>query len=303
DLLMRCSRMNARQWFLVIFAVSLLALSPLAFHSKLPLLFYRFDGTYLLYIATMQEVWSIRGWNIGSNPLQGIGGMEVPWRAVFDPSRWLVAHLPPSVAQIVAMTFYAAELAVAIVWLAIRLGLEPLPTVAASWIGLLLAFPYVYPSLGFDFLWGGPNYVPLILQNTAIILVFLDLGRGPRAADVARFGAIAAIGTYQVIQSSIFAPMSVVMLVFFGVVAVFAATSPMERLIKLAAVTVLAGIALGLFGQLLIGIYGFAKPSFFWYEFYPRPGTLRDLSFFIADHSRWPAWIVYGLSLVGALHA
>jgi hypothetical protein len=93
------------------------------------------------------------------------------------------------------------------------------------------------------------------------------------------------------------------MLVFFGVVAVFAATSTMERLIKLAAVTVLAGIALGLFGQLLIGIYGFAKPSFFWYEFYPRSGTLRDLSFFIADHSRWPAWIVYGLSLVGALHA
>src|SRR5262249_20616107 len=131
----------------------------------------------------------------------------------------------------------------------------------------------------------------------------LDLGRGPRAADVTRFCAIAAVGTYQVVQYSIFAPMSVVMLVFFGVVAVVAAASMRERLLKLAAAAVLAGIMLAVFGQLLIGIYGFAKPTFFWYEFYPRPSTLRHVSFFIADYSRWPAWIVYGLSLAGALHA
>jgi hypothetical protein len=154
---MRCSKNECSPLVLVVFAVSLLALSPLAFHSKLPLLFYRFDGTYLLYVATMQKVWSIGGWNIGSNPLQGIGGMDVPWRASLDPGLWLVAQLPASIAQIVAMTFYAAELAIAIVWLAIRLGLAPLTTVAAAWIGLLLAFPYVYPSLGFDFLWGGPT--------------------------------------------------------------------------------------------------------------------------------------------------
>jgi hypothetical protein len=295
--------MNARRLTFAIFAVSLLALSPIAFHSKSPLLFYRFDGTYALYVATMQKVWSIGGWNIGSNPLQGIGGMDVPWRALLDPGLWLVAQLPASIAQIVTMTFYAAELAIAIVWLAIRLGLEPLPTVAAAWIGVLLAFPYVYPTLGFDFLWGIPSYVPLILQDTAIILLFLDLGRGPRAADVARFVAIAGIGAYQVIQYSTFAPMSVVVLAFFGVVAVVAAASMRERLIKLAAATVLAGFALGVFGQLMIGIYGFAKPTFFWYEFFPRPGTMRDQSFFIAEHSRWPAWVMYGVALAGTLHA
>jgi hypothetical protein len=295
--------MNARRLIFAIFAVSLVALSLIAFHSKSPLLFYRFDGTYVLYAATMQKVWSIGGWNIGSNPLQGIGGMDVPWRALLDPALWLVAQLPASIAQIVAMTLYAAELAIAIVWLAIRLGLGPLPTVAAAWIGLLLAFPYVYPSLGFDFLWGVPSYVPLILQDTAIILLFLDLGRGPRAADVARFVAIAAIGIYQVIQYSTFAPMSVVALVFFGVVAVFAAASRRERLIKLGAAAVLAVVIFGLFGQLMIGIYGFAKPTFFWYEFYPRPGTMRDQSIFIAQHSRWPAWVVYGAALAGTLHA
>ncbi len=300
---MRCSKNECSPLVLVVFAVSLLALSPLAFHSKLPLLFYRFDGTYLLYVATMQKVWSIGGWNIGSNPLQGIGGMDVPWRASLDPGLWLVAQLSASIAQIVAMTFYAAELAIAIVWLAIRLGLAPLTTVAAAWIGLLLAFPYVYPSLGFDFLWGGPNYVPFIFQDIAIILLFLDLGRGPRAADVARFVAIASIGAYQVIQYSIFAPMSVVALVFFGVVAMFAAASRQERLIKLGAAVALAALIFGLFGQLMIGIYGFAKPTFFWHEFFPSPGTLRDQSFLIAQHSRWPAWVVYGVALAGALHA
>src|SRR5262249_5735842 len=76
-----------------------------------------------------------------------------------------------------------------------------------------------------------------------------------------------------------------------------------ERLSKLAAAAVLGCVAAALFARLVFGLYGFAKPTFFWYEFYPRPGTLRDLSFFIADNSRWPAWIVYGVSLAGAIHA
>src|SRR5262249_47733194 len=149
---------------------------------------------------------------------------------------------------------------------------------AAAWIGVLLAFPYVYPSLGFEFLWGVPSYVPLILQDTAIILLFLDLGRGPRAADVARFVAIAGIGAYQLIQFSVFAPASVVALFFFGAVAVFAAATRRERLIKLGAAAVLAVVIFGLFGELMIGIYGFAKPTFFWYEFYRYPRALRDQS-------------------------
>jgi hypothetical protein len=120
---------------------------------------------------------------------------------------------------------------------------------------------------------------------------------------VARFVAIASIGAYQVIQYSIFAPMSVVALVFFGVVAMFAAASRQERLIKLGAAVALAALIFGLFGQLMIGIYGFAKPTFFWHEFFPSPGTLRDQSFLIAQHSRWPAWVVYGVALAGALHA
>src|SRR5262249_32584996 len=124
---------------------------------------------------------------------------------------------------------------------------------------------------------GGPNYVPLILQDTAIFLLFLDLGRGPRSADVARFVAIAGISAYQVVQYSIFTPVSVVALIFFGFVAVFAAASRRERFIKLGAAAVLAAVIFGLFGGLLIGIYGFAKPAFFWYEFFQRPGALRPI--------------------------
>jgi hypothetical protein len=37
----------------------------------------------------------------------------------------------------------------------------------------LLALPYVYPSPGFDFLWGVPTYILLIAANIAVIL--LDL--------------------------------------------------------------------------------------------------------------------------------
>ena len=54
------------------------------------------------------------------------------------------------------MTFYAALLAVTTCWLGTRMGLGCAHQHAAAGIALLIAFPYVYPSLGFDFLWGVP---------------------------------------------------------------------------------------------------------------------------------------------------
>ena len=296
--------MSGRRLTFAIFAASLLVLSPLAFQSKWPLVFYRFDGIFLLIFATMQKTWSLGGWNFTSNPLQGIGGLELPQHTILlDPGLWLAVSLPPSIGPTVAMTFYAALLAITICWLGTRMGLDALVSVAAAWIALLIAFPYVYPSLGFDFLWGVPAYVPLIFLDIAAFLLLLDFGKGSRSADLARFSGIAGICAYQLIQYPNFAPVSGIVLVFFGVAALFMAASMRERMIKLAGAAVLAFLALAVFGRLVIGIYGFAKPTFFWYEFYPRPGNLRDLTFFIADHSRWPAWLVYGVSLLGAIHA
>src|SRR5262249_6613784 len=63
---------------------------------------------------------------------------------------------------------------------------------------------------------------------------------------------------------------------------------------------VLAGLA---FGKFLYAMWGFTKPSFFWYEFYPRPSRVTDQSFFLAYSSRWPAWIVFALAIAGAIHA
>jgi hypothetical protein len=294
---------GTRQFGFAALAVSLLILSLVAFHSKIPLVFYRFDGTYLLIAAVMQKTWSVSDWYFTSNPLQGIGGLELPQHNLIDPGLWLTAHLPTSIGPTAAMTFYAVLLAVSICCLATRLGMAPLPSIFAAWLGPLLALPYVYPSLGFEFLWGDPTYIMLIATNTAVILLFLDFGRGPLAADAARFVAIAAVCAYQFMQLPNFAPLSLIVLAFFGVVALASAASMRERWIKLAGAGVLGALAALVFAPLIFGLYGFAKPTFFWYEFFPRPGTLRDLTFFIADHSRWPAWIVYGLSLVGALHA
>jgi len=296
--------MSGRRLTFAIFAASLLVLSPLAFQSKWPLVFYRFDGIFLLIFATMQKTWSLGGWSFTSNPLQGIGGLELPQHTILlDPGLWLAVSLPPSIGPTAAMTFYAALLAVTTCWLGTRMGLDALTSVAGAWIALLLAFPYVYPSLGFDFLWGVPAYVPLIFLDIAAFLLLLDFGKGSRSADLARFSGIAGICAYQLIEYPNFAPVSGIVLFFFGVVALLMASSMRERLIKLAGAAVLTVLALAVFGRLVFGIYGFAKPTFFWYEFFPRPGNLRDLTFFIADHSRWPAWLVYGVSLLGAIHA
>jgi hypothetical protein len=292
-----------RQFGFAALAISLLILSPIAFHSKFPLVFFRFDGTYLLITAVMQKAWAASDWFFTSNPLQGIGGLELPQHNLIDPALWLVAYLPASMGPTAAMTFYAALLAAIICWLATRLRMAPLPTIFAAWLGPLLALPYVYPSLGFEFLWGDPTYIILIATNTAVILLFLEFGRGPLAADAARFVAIAAVCAYQFIQLPNFAPVSLIVLAFFGVVALAMAASMRELWIKLVGAGVLGSLAAAVFGPLIFGLYGFAKPTFFWYEFFPRPGSLRDLTFFIAYYSRWPGWIVYGLSLVGALHA
>lgn len=295
--------MIARPKSIALFTVSLLILSLIAFYSKSPLVFYRFDGSQLLIIAAIQNDWSIGGWEFTSNPLQGIGGFEIFQHNLIDPGMWLVAHLPPKIAPSIAMAFYALELAAVVAWLGARLGLRPFACAAAVYVALLLSLPYVYPSLGFDFLWGVPAYVPLICVDTAIILLFLDLGRGPRGADLARLAGIVGLAVYQLNLVTFFAPVSFISLAFFGIVAIFAADSKRERKIKLLYIAGPVVILLLVFGPLLFGIYGFSKATFFWYEFYPRPGSWRDLTFFVADHSRWPAWIALGLALAGAFHA
>jgi hypothetical protein len=283
--------------------VSLLALSTIAFYSKSPLVFFRFDGTYLLICAAMEKTWAVGGLKFGSNPLQGLGGFGLFWHTLWEPGLWLVAHLPPWLAPTMAMTFYAAALAVTIYVLSLRLGLSELAAVAAAWIGVLLALPYVYPALGFEFLWGVPVDVSYTALSTAAILLFLDVGRGSLYADAARTAGILAVCTYLLLEVPSFAPVCLIEIGFFGLVALASAESRRERLIKVVAafgLIVLAGLA---FGRFLYGMWGFTKPTFFWYEFYPRPRGVSDLSFFIAYSSKWPAWIVYGSAIAGAVHA
>ena len=287
----------------IVFAISLLALSPIAFYFKLPLLFYRFDGTYLLIIAHMQKTWASSRLDFVSNPLQGIGGLALPQHVLLDPALWLTAHLSPSAGPVVAMVWYAASLAVAICWLAARLGVSALTATTAAWIGLLIALPYIYTPPGFDFLAGVPSFAWLILIQIAAILLFLDVGRGPAAADAARIAGIVLVYGYQIHEMPHFVPVTLVFVAFFGIVCFVAAESWRERLIKGIAALMLAGLALAVYGRLIYGMYGFAKPTFFWYEFFPVRIGLRDQSFLITHEAKWPAFLIYGLAAVGAVHA
>jgi hypothetical protein len=287
----------------VIFAISLLPLCIISFHSKWPFVFYRFDGTYLLIVAEMQHRWHPNWIDYSNNPLQGLGGFGLFWHVLWDPALWLVPRLPPSVAPTVAMTLYAGCLAAATCWLAVSLGLRAIAAVAAAWIGLLIALPFVYPTLGFDFLWGVPTDLLYIALATAAILLFLEVGRRSARADTLRIAGITAICSYMLLQVPAFAPICLIPVGVFGLAAVVGATSIRERLIKLAAGIGLVLLMVLAFGPMLYGMWGFNKATFFWYEFLPRSAQLRDQSFFITVASKWPAWLVYAMSLLGALHA
>jgi hypothetical protein len=287
----------------IFFAISLLTLSLVAFHFKVPLLFYRFDGTYLLILARMQKTWASSPLDFVSNPLQGIGGLALPQHALLDPALWLAAHLSPSAGPVVAMVWYAASLTLAICWLARRLGVSTLTAMSAAWMGLLVALPYVYPPPGFDALAGVPSFAWLILIQIAAILLFLDVGRGPPVADGARIAAIALVYGYQLHEMPHFVPVTAIVVACFGVVGFVAAGSARERLIKAVAAALLVGLAIAGFGRLIYGLYGFAKPTFFWYELLPVRIGPRDQSFLVTAEAKWPAWVVYGLAIAGALHA
>ena len=177
--------MTGRRLTFAIFAASLLVLSPLAFQSKWPLVFYRFDGTFLLILAAMQKVWALGGWNFTSNPLQGIGGLELPQHTILlDPGLWLAVSLPPWLGPTAAMTFYAGysrsrSVGSARAWGSTRSPASLRPGSHCCW-----HFPTSIPRLGFEFLWGVPAYVPLIVLDMAAFLLLLDLGKGSRIGTI-----------------------------------------------------------------------------------------------------------------------
>lgn len=104
--------MTFRPKSIALFTVSLLILSLVAFYSKLPLVFFRFDGSQVLILAAIQRDWSIGGWYFTSNPMQGIGGFEIFQHNLIDPGTWLLAHLPPKIAPVIAMAGCGASLRV-----------------------------------------------------------------------------------------------------------------------------------------------------------------------------------------------
>jgi hypothetical protein len=64
--------------------------------------------------------------------------------------------------------------------------------------------------------------------------LFLDIGRGPRSVDVARFVGLAGICAYELMQLPNFAPVCLIALSFFAFVALLGAKTSHERLAKLA---------------------------------------------------------------------
>src|SRR5262249_47315696 len=99
------------------------------------------------------------------------------------------ANLPAWIAPTAAMTFYAAALAVTICALGSLLGLSPPSSVAAAWIGLLLALP-------FDFFWGTDRHYVCRAQHgserlacvrayvLAMLLLVNNGWKGPRIAYI-----------------------------------------------------------------------------------------------------------------------
>ena len=274
--------------------VSLLALSLILFRLQAPVTFFRYDGTFFLALVKNQAEWMPRFDSYTIDFLKGIGGPWFPFNTRLMPGfvvgllggdgDWLPA---------LAATWFAMEFALGTLVIARALEFPVPVAVAAVWLGLFGALPYLVPTPALERLWGNPHVLTFIALTMGSLGLFLAIGRGSRWHAVRRAGGICLILAYLTFINPLSSPLILPVVTFFGVVALLSAEPGREVRAKLTAAAALVALYLGFFAAWLPGYFLYAKTTFFWSEMYPAAITWRWASLLVEDPSRRPAGVVF----------
>ncbi|MCH9051418.1 MAG: hypothetical protein IIA72_10090 [Proteobacteria bacterium] len=234
-------------WYLAAHFGSLVLLSVVAFtgvrdFSDESLLFYSFDGTYVLNHAANQWEWAEFVPYLGMNMLHSNGNMWYPLNAnlipayviaqsLFDVYTWPVA----------ALTILAAELFLATWFLTVCLGFGPRIGLAAGWIVPLASLPFFVPTLLWQNLWGMPHWAHVVAMIAVIFGLFAVLGRRGTAHAVACAAAILFLAAWSFVSIPLRSGVAGYSLIIFGLAILFTSAGWRELAIKVIGGTVTIG--------------------------------------------------------------
>jgi hypothetical protein len=277
------SLLSGPRWWLVP-TLSFAALSAVNFSFFADALFYRYDGTFILTMATAQKKWMASGIGFSLNSLEGLGDIWIPTATSLIPGFFLGGilgndHWMPVVACFVfALEFFLSTLVLG--WC---LGAGRVTTLAAALIGAVFTLPFFVPTLAAWRIWGNPHYMTAIAATNLTLCAFLAIGRSRAVIDAALAAAILAILAYLIASQPVRAAIAAPMLAFFGTAALLAAEKKGERLRKLIAAGLIVAILGAAFGAYVFALFYYARTTFFWADIASFPVDWTQQSFIISE--------------------
>jgi hypothetical protein len=192
-----------RSWIYTCLAsfIGFIALTGLYFRNKSENVFIGVDGDYLRSVNFNQENWGGNSFNLGINPLQGLGGnIWFPLNTRSDPG-YLLGRVPENFNFVLAHIGWATILYLSTFMLATRLKLMKEAVILAAWI---VPFLIIYPSvLQFSTV---PQLIPhlssVIALNTFILAALITIQNTIRSSITSGLLFIACITCILIINPS-----------------------------------------------------------------------------------------------------
>jgi hypothetical protein len=289
--------MRGRYWW-ALPAISFAALSAVNFSYMRDALFYRFDGTYILALATAQKKWMSPEIGFSLNFLQGMGDIWAPMATQLMPAFILASLADIEWMPVIALLVFALELFFSTIVLARCLGAGRLTSLVAALIGPLLTLPYFVPALTGQRMWGNPYFMEAIAITTLALCAFIAIGRTRPRTDAILVLTILVLLGHFAIAMPVFAAMGSFMLVFFGLAAITAAKDNSERLRKSAAAAFVSLALAAAFLAYEYALFYYARTTFFWDDLVEQPVKWTQQSFLIGAGAGTYLWRT---SLAGAV--
>jgi hypothetical protein len=281
---------------------SFVALAAIVFLFYSNTLFYRFDGNFILTLATTQRRWMAPGPGFSLNFLEGFGDIWIPiatkWCLGFSVGGLFGQRLMPVVACLV----FAVEFFLSTLVLARCLGAGLVTGLAGAWLGALFTLPFFVPTLADWRLWGNPHFFTPIAVTTLSLCAFLKVGRGRLAQDLAAVLLILMLIGYFMLSMPVLAAVAGPVLAVFGGAAVITAGDGKERRRKIMAAIVLVAVLALAFGGYEVALFTYARTTFFWDDLVASPVTWRDQSFLISE-GRGYGLVIWAACVSGAVLA
>lgn len=277
--------------FLALHLASFVTLSLIAFGLNAPVAFFRFDGTFLLSVAENQARWMASGGVFSANPLEGNAGLWFPTATELIPG-FVVGRLIGGDHGLPAVAFawFATEFFVAVIALGWSLGVRLQASIIGAWLLAIGLCPFLLPPPAAERIWGNPHLLSAIAVTALAMAGFFRLGRHGRRVDLALFAATLALLGYLGFSQPIAVTMAWPVFGFFALAWTIASDDRREATTKLVALAAI-GVGLGTaFGPYLVGLFRYAKTTFFWDELIGRPLTWRQASFLL-DFDSQPRWL------------